>query len=130
MLLVVTVGFTQQASAHHSFAGEFDRNKPITLTGTLTKIEWTNPHGRLFIEVKETSSGTVTGWEIELGNVNGYMRNGWRRDTVKTGDVITVAGFLAIRGSNVASASQFGSITFPDGRIYQGGAFTAGQPGR
>jgi hypothetical protein len=122
-LLALSVVFTQQTSAHHSFDGEFDRNKPITLSGTISKVEWTNPHARLFIDVKEPG-GTVGTWEIELGTINGMMRNGWTRNTLKTGEVVTIAGFLAREGSRLASASQFGSITLADGRkAPSGGAF-------
>jgi hypothetical protein len=123
MLLATTVGFTSQASAHHSFDGEFDRNKPITLTGTISKVEWTNPHARLFVDVKEPA-GTVNTWEIELGNINGMLRNGWTRNTLKNGEAVTISGFLARAGSRLASASQFGSITLADGRkAPSGGAF-------
>ena len=91
------------APAHHAFAAEFDANKPITLTGTLTKLEWTNPHSWFYIDVKE-DDGTVTNWGFELGSPNGLMRAGWTRNSMKAGDVIKVEGSRAKNGSNNANA--------------------------
>ena len=89
--------------AHHSFAAEFDLNKPITLTGSLTRLDWINPHARLFIEVKG-SDGKVVNWEIELGPPAILMRSGWTKNSVKAGDMVTVNGSLAKDGSNLANA--------------------------
>jgi Family of unknown function (DUF6152) len=121
LLFVVAVLATQPVSAHHSFDGEFDRTKPITLTGTISKVEWTNPHGRLFVDVK-ASDGVVNTWEIELGTINAMMRSGWTRNTFKTGDTVTIDGFLARHGSHLASASQFGCVTLADRKASIGGA--------
>ena len=129
-LLAISVVFTQQTSAHHSFDGEFDRNKPIRLSGTISKVEWTNPHGRLFIHVKEPS-GTMATWEIEMSNVNSMLRSGWTRNTLKLGDAVTVDAFLAREGTHLATVSQFGTITLADGRAaVAGGPLKSAQSGR
>ena len=78
--------------AHHSFAAEFDIEKPVTLVGTLTKIEWTNPHAYIFVDVKDPTTGMVTNWEVELGSPNGLTRLGWKRTTLKPGDSVTIEG--------------------------------------
>jgi len=80
--------------AHHNFLAEFDANKPIKLTGTVTKLEWTNPHTWFYIDVRD-DAGAVTNWAMEMGSPNSLMRAGWTRSSMKTGDVVTVEGFLA-----------------------------------
>src|SRR5664279_1507110 len=89
--------------AHHSFAAEYDSAKPITLTGTVTNVEWMNPHARFYIDVKD-EKGEVSNWELELGSPNGLMRQGWTRNSMKIGDSIQVGGSLAKDGSNLANA--------------------------
>ena len=89
--------------AHHSFSAEFDVDKPLTLTGTVTKVEWQNPHTWFYIDVRD-DAGNVTNWGLELASPNLLMRNGWSRNTMKEGDVVTVESFQAKNGSNIANA--------------------------
>jgi len=93
------------AASHHSFAAEFDINRPVKLTGAVTKIEWTNPHAWLFIDAKN-DNGSVQNWAIELVGINDLLRLGWGRDKVKPGDVINVDGFGAKNGNNIANAAS------------------------
>ena len=104
-ILAWLVGWVLASSvqAHHNFLAEFDPTKPITLTGPLTKIEWTNPHIFLHIDAKD-DTGTVASWAIEMGNPNSLIRLGWTRHAMKVGDVITVEGSLARDGSNLVNA--------------------------
>src|ERR1700693_3169124 len=98
--------------AHHSFEAEYDSNKPITLKGTVTKVEWTNPHARFYIDVKD-ESGNVTNWNLELGSPNGLMRRGWTRNSLKVGDGVSVAGAQAKDASKMANAR---AVTLADGK--------------
>ena len=107
-LLVATV----PVRAHHSFAAQYDRNKPVTLTGAVTRLEWTNPHIYFYMDVKD-ASGKVTKWSIEGGAPNTLYRAGWRKDSLKIGEVVTVQGFLARDGSKLANMS---TVTLADGR--------------
>ena len=91
------------ADAHHAFAAEFDINRPVKLTGTVTKIEWTNPHAWVFMDAKD-DQGNVQSWAVELVGINDLLRLGWGRDRVKTGDVVNVDGFGARNGTNTANA--------------------------
>ena len=92
------------AAAHHSFAAEFDASKPITLTGKVTKVEWTNPHAFFYIDAKDEKTGEVANWAAELNSPNSLMRMGWTRDSMKVDDVITVQGSLAKDGSKLLNA--------------------------
>jgi len=91
--------------AHHSYSAEFDRNKPVTVTGKVTRVEWANPHARIYCDAK-TDKGEIVNWDFELGSPNGLMRLGWRRDSLKIGDEITVTGTLAKNAPNVGNASS------------------------
>ena len=103
--------------AHHSFAAEFDAAKPINVTGSLTKLDWINPHARLFIDVKG-ADGKIANWEIELGPPAILLRNGWTKNSVKAGDVLTVNGSLAKDGTNLANAR---TVTLSDGtKVFAG----------
>jgi Family of unknown function (DUF6152) len=111
------------AVAHHSFAAEYDSAKPISLTGTVTKVEWMNPHARFYLDVKD-EGGKVTNWEFELGSPNGLMRRGWTRNSLKEGDTVTVAGSLAKDGSKLANAR---TVKLSDGKeVFAGSASETG----
>lgn len=109
--------------AHHSFAAEFDATKPVTLTGTVTRLAWTNPHAHIHINVAD-KTGKVTAWDLELGSPNALIRRGWSGQTLKSGDVITVSGYLAKDGSNLANAR---TVTLSDGRkVFAGSSIETG----
>jgi hypothetical protein len=118
--LAAILGLTLAAipvAAHHSFAAQFDRNKPATLTGPVTKIEWINPHARFFMDAKD-ANGKLVNFEIELTSTAGLLRRGWTRNSLKIGETVTVNGSLAKDGSNVANAT---TVTLSDGkRVFAG----------
>ena len=106
--------------AHHSFSAEFDRDKPIKVTGTVTKLEWTNPHARIYVDVQD-ADGKVVNWDFELGPPNGLMRQGWTRNSLRAGHVVTINGFLSKDQEHVANAR---SVNLPDGRqVLAGSSF-------
>jgi Family of unknown function (DUF6152) len=97
--------------AHHSFAAEYDDKKPVTLKGTVSKVEWTNPHARFYVDVKDGDK--VTTWNFELASPNVLIRNGWTRKSLNVGDNVTVSGSQAKDASNMANAA---SVVLSDGR--------------
>ena len=112
VMVIVACGLvTAPASAHHSFAGEFDINKPIQLQGTVTKVEWINPHAWIHIDVTQPD-GSVESWAIEGGTPNSLFRRGFTRDSVQVGTVINVDGYEARDGSQKANGRD---LTLPDG---------------
>jgi hypothetical protein len=92
------------AQAHHSFPAQYDAAKSITLTGKVTKVEWTNPHIFIYIDVPNDATGQVVNWALEMGGPNALLRLGWKRDSLKPDDLITVEGSLARDGSPLANA--------------------------
>jgi len=111
--------------AHHSFAAEYDSNKPITVTGTVTKMEWMNPHARFYVDVKD-ANGKVTSWNFELGAIPVLLKQGWRKDSLKAGDQVTVEGSMAKDGSKTANARN---VKLPDGRrVFAGSSAGDGAP--
>jgi Family of unknown function (DUF6152) len=100
------------ALAHHSFSAEYDSKKPITISGVVTKMEWMNPHARFYVDVKD-ADGKVTNWNFELGAIPVLLKQGWRKDSLKQGDQITVEGSMAKDGSKSANAR---SVVLSDGR--------------
>jgi hypothetical protein len=108
---------THVGEAHHSFAAEFDSDKPVKLTGTITKVQWRNPHTYFYVDVQD-DKGATHNWALELGSPNGLARRGWTRDTLKVGDSISVEGARARDGSYKANASN---VTLPGGkRLFNG----------
>ena len=117
MLGIVAAGFGLLVSAtpvraHHSFAAEYDDKKPITLKGTVTKVDWMNPHIWIYISTKE-DSGKVAAWQCEGGPPNSLTRQGWSKSALKEGDQVTIEGFRAKDGTNTCNSR---SVTLPDGR--------------
>jgi len=108
-LLASIVGMLAAAlpvSAHHSFPAQYDVNKPITLTGKVTKVEWTNPHIFIYIDVPKEGTGEAVNWALEMGGPNALLRLGWKRDSLKPDDLITIEGSLARDGSNLVNAKE------------------------
>jgi len=94
------------AAAHHSFPAQYDVNKPITLTGKVTKVEWTNPHIFIYIDVPNETTKEVVNWALEMGGPNALLRLGWKRDSLKPDDLITITGSLARDGTPLVNAKE------------------------
>jgi uncharacterized protein DUF6152 len=105
--------------AHHSFEAEYDFNKPMKVTGTVTKMEWMNPHAHFYVDVKD-DSGKVTNWNFELGAIPVLLKQGWRKDSLKAGDQVTVEGYLPKDGTKAMGNAR--RVTLPDGRRVFGGS--------
>jgi len=103
---------TLSAAAHHSFAAEFDDKQPVRLDGTVVKFEFMNPHSWVHVEVKNPD-GTVAQWAVETGSTNALFRQGWRKDSLRAGDHVTIDGYRAKNGTNTANAR---TVKLPDGR--------------
>ena len=128
---VLSVGFgllmvAVPAFAHHSFAAQYDRSKPIKFTGKVTKVEWMNPHIYFYVDVKDAATGNVVNYACEGGAPNGLYRAGWRKDSLKAGDTVTVDGWKAKDGSNTINA---GNVQLPDGKRVFAGSADDGGPG-
>jgi hypothetical protein len=125
-ILIASAGLLASALpvfAHHSFAAEYDASKPVELKGVVTKVEWTNPHARFYVDVKD-ANGKVTTWNLELASPNVLTRNGWTRHSLKEGDTVTVQGSKAKDGDNLANAR---TVILADGRKVFAGSATDGQ---
>jgi Family of unknown function (DUF6152) len=124
-LLLTLVLTTMRASAHHAFAAEYDQNKLVTVSGTVTTFKWTNPHAWLYVHGTD-ESGKVTSWRFEMGSPGGLLHRGWRKMELTRGDQVTVDGYAAKDGRNVANAR---TVTLPDGRkLFGGFQSTPGAP--
>ena len=126
-LLAASAGLlvsTLPVLAHHSFAAEYDEKKPVTLKGTVSKVEWTNPHARFYVDVKDDAGKMVT-WNFELASPNVLIRNGWTRKSLQVGDMVTVSGSQAKDGAYLANAR---SVVLADGKkVFAGSNADAAQ---
>jgi len=115
------------ASAHHAFAAEFDRNKAIEVTGTVTKVEWMNPHTRIYVDAPDPEhNNEIVNWDFELGSPNVLMRQGWTRNSLQVGQTVTVAGWRARNNPHVANAR---TVTNAEGkRLFAGSSGDAAAP--
>jgi hypothetical protein len=121
--LATMITMAVRLDSHHAFDAEYDRNRPITVTGSVTKLEWMNPHARVYVEGKD-ETGKFQNWDFELGPPNGLMRRGWRRDSLLPGHKVTVEGFRSKLSDKVANARV---VKLADGRqVFAGSSFDPG----
>lgn len=127
LLAAVAVGAALHGAAplaHHAFSAEFDANNPVTLRGSITRVEWINPHSWLYIDVKD-QSGKVVPWKVEMGAPNQLLRRGWNKNTLPVGTEVLVEGYRAKNGSDIANG---GSVVLADGRKLFVGSSGTGAP--
>jgi hypothetical protein len=117
-LLLSAVAIAMPLVAHHSFEAEYDFNKTMTVTGTVTKMEWMNPHAHFYVDVKGVD-GKVTNWNMELGALPVLIKQGWRKDSLKQGDIVTVEGYLPKDGTKAMGNAR--RVTLPGGKQVFGG---------
>jgi hypothetical protein len=106
LLVMLAVTGAGAALAHHSFAAQYDSKKPVNMTGVVTKVEWTNPHVYIYIDVTDTKTKKVTNWGFEMGPPHMLQKAGWKRNSLKYGEVVDVEGWLARDGSNTANSRR------------------------
>ena len=121
--LLMLAGVTS-IQAHHSFAAQYDNSKPVNMTGALTKLEWTNPHVYIYIDVTDAATSKVTNWAFEMGPPHMLQKSGWKKNSLKIGEVVSIEGWLARDGSNSANARR---VTRKNTGEVMGAASSAGQ---
>jgi hypothetical protein len=123
--VILSIASVAPLIAHHSFAAEFDASKAIRVTGSLTKVDWSNPHIYFYLDVKE-DNGNIVKWSCEAGSPGALSRRGFKRGDLKLGDTVIVDGYRAKDGSRLMDARR---VTLPDGRVVSGASAGDGGPG-
>jgi hypothetical protein len=126
VFLAVMAAVALRLAAHHAFAAEFDVNQPVKVRGSVTKVEWVNPHAWIYVDVK-APDGQVVNWHFELGPPNALFRLGWKKDAIPTGTQVEITGFRAKNAENVANGR---SIILPDGKELFSGGSAPGSEGK